>query len=112
MLRAMRRWPRPSLPLPKPARRSPMPPRAKFGMGNAALLSRTATRATSLFGDDGRSLREIDVDCIKPNPNQPRRHFDEAALRGLQDSIEKHGLLQPVCVREVAADRFQLIAGE
>jgi ParB family transcriptional regulator, chromosome partitioning protein len=89
-----------------------MPPRAKFGMGNAALLSRTATRATSLFGDDGRSLREIDVDCIKPNPNQPRRHFDEAALRGLQDSIEKHGLLQPVCVREVAADRFQLIAGE
>lgn len=85
----------------------------KLNLANAALLGRATARAVSLFGvDDARSLREIDVDQIEPNPNQPRRHFDEDALATLAQSIERHGLLQPICVREVDADCYQIIAGE
>jgi ParB family chromosome partitioning protein len=48
---------------------------------------------------------------IRPNPEQPRRHFDEAALQTLVESIRKRGLLQPLVVRRVA-DGYELIAGE
>src|SRR5207244_11469227 len=48
---------------------------------------------------------------VVPNPAQPRRHFDEAALEGLADSIRRHGLLQPLVVRRVAG-HYELIAGE
>jgi ParB family chromosome partitioning protein len=85
----------------------------KLNLTNTALLGRATARAASLFGvDDGRSLREIDLAAITPNPHQPRRVFDPVALQALTDSIERHGLLQPICVREVTADRYQIIAGE
>jgi ParB family chromosome partitioning protein len=85
----------------------------KLNLANAALLGRATQRAASLFGvDDGRSLREIDLDRIEPNPYQPRRTFAAAALQALADSISRHGLLQPICVREVTADRYQIVAGE
>lgn len=85
----------------------------KLNLTNTALLGRATARAVSLFGvDDGRSLREIDLAAITPNPHQPRRYFDAAALATLAASIERHGLLQPICVREVAADRYEIIAGE
>ena len=48
---------------------------------------------------------------VVPNPEQPRRHFDEDALASLADSIRRHGLLQPLVVRRVAG-RYELIAGE
>jgi ParB family chromosome partitioning protein len=54
---------------------------------------------------------EIPVDRIDPNPEQPRRRFDEDALAKLSDSIEQHGVLQPVVVRR-AGDRYQLLVGE
>src|SRR5262245_349647 len=53
----------------------------------------------------------VGVDEIVPNPEQPRRHFDEEALAGLADSIRRHGLLQPLVVRRVAG-RYELLAGE
>ena len=56
-------------------------------------------------------LTMIPVDDVVPNPNQPRLHFDEAALADLADSIAQIGVLQPVLVRRVD-DVFQLIAGE
>lgn len=85
----------------------------KLNMTNTALLGRASARASSLFGiDDGRSLREIDMDRIVANPRQPRRRFDEASLATLADSIDRHGLLQPICVREVAADQYQIVSGE
>lgn len=49
---------------------------------------------------------------IEPKPDQPRKHFDEEALQQLADSIEKHGLLQPIIVRESAGGFYQIIAGE
>jgi ParB family chromosome partitioning protein len=48
---------------------------------------------------------------IVPNPDQPRRQFDEEALASLADSIRRHGLLQPLVVRRIAG-RYELIAGE
>jgi len=48
---------------------------------------------------------------IVPNPDQPRRHFDEEALGLLADSIRRHGLLQPLVVRRIAG-RYELVAGE
>jgi ParB family transcriptional regulator, chromosome partitioning protein len=59
-------------------------------------------------------LLELDISLIEPNPHQPRRHFDEAALKELADSILAAGLLQPIVVRSKAGKQggYQLIAGE
>jgi ParB family transcriptional regulator, chromosome partitioning protein len=57
-------------------------------------------------------VREVPISQIEPNPYQPRSHFDEESLAGLTASIRELGVLQPVLVREIAPDRFALIAGE
>lgn len=62
-------------------------------------------------GSPGR-LRELPLEAIAPNPRQPRGSFDEQELEELAASIRAVGLLQPVVVREVEHDRFELIAGE
>lgn len=78
-----------------------------MGRGLAAIL------AVSEEGEaGGDELRELPVDLIKPNPNQPRRHFDEAALQALADSLESRGVLQPVLVRPVPGGTYELVAGE
>jgi len=60
----------------------------------------------------GASYRELLTASIAPNPQQPRRAFDEEALAELAHSIKEFGLLQPVVVREVGPDSYQLIMGE
>lgn len=78
-----------------------------MGRGLAAIL------AVSDEGTPGGDeLRELPVDLIAPNPNQPRRTFDEAALQALADSLESRGVLQPVLVRPVAGGTYELVAGE
>lgn len=57
-------------------------------------------------------LSEILLDQLRPNPEQPRRSFDEAALAELADSIRRHGVLQPLLVSEDAAGGYVVIAGE
>lgn len=57
-------------------------------------------------------LREVPVDAIRPNPNQPRRHFDEDALAGLAASVRELGVLQPILVRIVEDGVVEVIAGE
>lgn len=58
-----------------------------------------------------RRVQYIPLARLRPNPQQPRRRFDEAALRELADSIRAYGILQPLTVRRVE-DGYQLIAGE
>lgn len=59
----------------------------------------------------GGQLREVAVSSIRPNPHQPREHFDEESLAALAESIREVGVLQPVLVRDVG-DGYELIAGE
>ncbi|MGH2869078.1 MAG: ParB/RepB/Spo0J family partition protein [Solirubrobacteraceae bacterium] len=61
--------------------------------------------------NDGR-IAQIAVQDICPNPDQPRKRFDETALAALTDSIAERGVLQPVIVRPLSAGRFELVAGE
>lgn len=56
-------------------------------------------------------VRYLPIDALRPNPNQPRRVFDEAALRELSESIRRCGILQPLSVRR-GKDGYELIAGE
>jgi ParB family chromosome partitioning protein len=76
-----------------------------MGRGLAAILS-VAPR------DESEELRQIAVELIVPNPNQPRRSLEEESLLGLAESIRARGVLQPVLVRPLADGRFELIAGE
>ena len=62
-------------------------------------------------GPDGR-LREIPVAEIHPNPDQPRKRFDEQALGSLADSIRERGVLQPIIVRPGGMGGYELVAGE
>lgn len=62
-------------------------------------------------GAEGDRVVEVEPSRITPNPYQPRKHFDEAALQELADSLQTHGVLQALVVRE-AGDGFELIAGE
>lgn len=61
---------------------------------------------------EGARFAELPLDSITPNPRQPREVFDEDKLAELVASIKEVGLLQPVVVRQVGADRFELIMGE
>ncbi|MFL6205234.1 MAG: ParB/RepB/Spo0J family partition protein [Acidimicrobiales bacterium] len=67
---------------------------------------------TDITGDTGTGLREVPVGSIAPNPHQPRAYFDEESLASLTASVAELGVLQPVLVREVGDERFELIAGE
>jgi len=60
----------------------------------------------------GARFAEVPVDAIVPNPKQPRQVFDEEALDELKESIEQVGFLQPIVVRELEADRYELVMGE
>ncbi|HWT95283.1 MAG TPA: ParB/RepB/Spo0J family partition protein [Solirubrobacteraceae bacterium] len=81
-------------------------PARGMGRGLAAILAVSEDQQT------GDELRQLSVDLIRPNPNQPRSVFDESALQALSESIAENGVLQPVLVRPVAGGTFELIAGE
>jgi ParB family chromosome partitioning protein len=79
----------------------------RLGRGLEALLGPISREQAEASG----ALRDVAVKAIHPNPFQPRRTFDEAALTELADSIKASGLLQPVIVRAVGS-RYELVAGE
>ncbi len=58
------------------------------------------------------NLNEIDINLIAPNPNQPRREFDEDALEELANSIKEIGIIQPITLRKMNDGKYQIIAGE
>lgn len=57
-------------------------------------------------------IAEIPVDEIEVNPFQPRTHFDQEALEELSESIKVHGIIQPITVRRLTSNQYQLISGE
>jgi ParB family transcriptional regulator, chromosome partitioning protein len=82
-------------------------PKRGMGRGLAAILSVSETTA-----DAAPELRELAVDLIAPNPAQPRKRFDEAALAALGESLKEQGVLQPVLVRPRPGGSYELVAGE
>jgi len=57
-------------------------------------------------------IRRLPIDHVTPNPNQPRRDFDQTALLELTQSIEREGIIQPIIVRNMGLNEYQIIAGE
>jgi ParB family chromosome partitioning protein len=92
--------------------------RNALGKGLSALLENastditTNTRANNELGAVVGAVTNLPLDQIEANPFQPRSHFEEQALAELADSIKIHGIIQPVTVRKMGYDRFQLISGE
>ena len=58
------------------------------------------------------NLNEVSITQITPNPNQPRREFDPEALQELANSIRELGIIQPITLRKVEGEKYQIIAGE
>lgn len=83
-------------------------PKRGMGRGLEAILS---VSAEGLKGRE-EELRELPVDVIVPNPDQPRGRFDEEALQALAGSLGERGVLQPVLVRPRADGKYELVAGE
>lgn len=75
-----------------------------LGRGLEALFNENAT--------DEKGVVTLRLTEIEPNRNQPRMNFDEDALAELADSIEKHGLIQPIVVRPTSSGVYQIVAGE
>ena len=61
---------------------------------------------------DKMTVVQLDISHVRPNPNQPRKFFDEEALAGLAESIKSQGIIQPLTVEEIAPGEFSIIAGE
>ena len=78
-----------------------------LGRGLDALISTEAVRTSG-----SSSIGEIEIAKIFANPNQPRRDFNEEALRELADSISELGVIQPITLRKMEDDTYQIIAGE
>ena len=85
-------------------------PKKGLGRGLSALLG-DAPRPGPETSGRRDSVREVEVARIRPNPAQPRQHFDEEALAELAESIRQHGVLQPILLRPAGED-YELIAGE
>lgn len=78
-----------------------------LGRGLDALIS---TEEVKTQGSS--SINEVALSTIKPNPNQPRRDFDEEALQELADSIKEIGIIQPITLRDMGDGSYIIIAGE
>lgn len=78
-----------------------------LGRGLDALIS---TEEVETKGSS--SINEIEIGKIQANPNQPRREFDPESLRELADSIREIGIIQPITLRKMDEDNYQIIAGE
>lgn len=62
--------------------------------------------------DERNRIIKVPIEKVKPNPYQPRKHFDKLALEELSDSIKQYGVLQPINVRKIGSDNYELVAGE
>jgi ParB family chromosome partitioning protein len=83
-----------------------------LGRGLSALLQNSDTDITSMSGATVGSVSMIEIQLIEANPFNPRTHFEKDALEELRMSILTHGIIQPLTVRKLGRDRYQLISGE
>ena len=83
-----------------------------LGRGLSALLENSETDITSVEPKALHSIAEIEISQIIANPFQPRTEFDDDALEELCESIKVHGIIQPITVRKIGYEKYELISGE
>ncbi len=88
--------------------------RSALGKGLSALLENTETDITSKSSNAGvvGSVSMLPIESIEANPFNPRTNFEKSALDELSQSIAVHGIIQPLTVRKLGRDKYQLISGE
>src|SRR5436853_610208 len=92
--------------------------RNALGKGLSALLENIETDVTSRQSDTGNaaslvgSVSGVPVAQVETNPFQPRSDFDEESLKELANSIKEQGIIQPITVRKLGYDKYQIISGE
>ena len=84
------------------------PPKGGLGRGLGALMGDAAIQEAQ----QGQGSLSVPISKVQPGLNQPRRRFDEEALAELADSIQTHGIIQPITVRRLQSGYYQIIAGE
>lgn len=86
--------------------------RSRLGRGLAALIGDVGDEVSAL--DRAKGQRRVPVEFLRPNSRNPRKHFDEADLEDLAQSIRERGIIQPIVVRTMPglADVYEIIAGE
>lgn len=62
--------------------------------------------------DDVKNISYLSIDCVRPNPYQPRKQFSKSALEELCESIKQYGVIQPISVRRISGNNYELVAGE
>src|SRR6185437_15102818 len=92
------------------------PDHKALGKGLHALLpgrgGTAAAPAPQLTSVADGNVVQIPIAQVKPNPNQPRRDFDEQAMLELAQSVERDGIIQPIIARRTSPQEYQIIAGE
>lgn len=85
-----------------------------LGRGLDALLGTMNTAGVAVAPEqlEGEALRELPLQQLTPGKHQPRRYFDEAALSELTESIRAQGVVQPIVVRPLGQERYEIVAGE
>ncbi|MBS9523219.1 ParB/RepB/Spo0J family partition protein [Litoribacter alkaliphilus] len=97
------------------ANNKPMKKKSALGRGLGALLEDSPKKGKPEVlpaANPSASINEIPLDEIQVNPFQPRTHFDKTALEELSESIKVQGIIQPITVRKLADNEYQLISGE
>ena len=79
----------------------------KLGMGLGVLLSNTNNNP-----ENSNGIHKINISQITPNPSQPRKSFKDEDLKELSSSIKNQGLIQPIIIKPIKDDQYQIIAGE
>lgn len=91
-------------------------PKRKGGLGRGlgSLLegNKYTGKTETTTTNDVNTIADIAIDHIQTNPYQPRTHFDQAALEELAESIKVQGIIQPITVRQLGPNSYQLISGE
>jgi ParB family transcriptional regulator, chromosome partitioning protein len=83
---------------------------SRLGRGLAALIGDVGDETSAV--DSGRKPRRAPVESLQPNPRNPRRLFTDTELDELSNSIRERGIIQPIVVRALQGDKFEIIAGE
>jgi ParB family chromosome partitioning protein len=83
---------------------------SRLGRGLAALIGDVGDETS--IADSGRKPRRAAIENLRPNPRNPRRLFTDAELDELAESIRERGIIQPIVVRVLEGDKFEIIAGE